>query len=153
MTGITWWTVSATVSPTIMNFFLWMYDWQRSSSLDYICYMDFLFHHWMPTYLRLKPFGNTAVKIYIESACWLILLYFAIVLSFLKCITCSLPKSVIHKAYDSSSMQKLRKLVSSVIEVSRFHTSWHVKWRVLLFASASRTVKFSYKSFENEMLL
>lgn len=121
MSGIMCWTTSASVSPSIMNFFLWTYDWQRSSSFDYTHMLRglFLFHHWMAGNLRVKPSGKKAVKTNSKSVWWLIQLYFAVLLSFSKSITCSLPKAVIHKEPGSSSTQK-KELMSSGVEVFRF---------------------------------
>lgn len=116
LTGITRWAISAAVSPSIMNFFLWMCDWQRSSSFDYTHMLHglFLFHHWMAGNLRVKPSAITAIKTNSESACWLSQLYFVVLLSFLKCITCSLPKHVIHK--------KKKNLVA--LQLSSWRKSW-----------------------------
>lgn len=64
--------------------FLQMYDWQRSSSFDYTHMLHGLFVlcQWMSGNFRGKPSGKTSTKLNSDSACWLIQLHFAALLSF-----------------------------------------------------------------------
>lgn len=52
---------------------------------------------------------------------------------------------------DCQSIWQLNVKAEETCELN--YRSLQVPWRVLLFASTSWTVKFSYKSFENQMLL
>lgn len=146
MLGIMCWTISATVSPSIVNFFLWTCDWQRSRGFGYT------YVTWTVSFPLLDG-SKSQSKAFWKNSCknksWVCLLIDSVI------FCCSFKLFEVHYIFPSkgchspriwllfnSKAEETCELKSRSLQV---HFSVCVKWRALLFASGHWTIKLSYK--------